>query len=422
MRGDTLPRILTPIPGPASRAWVDRLAHCEGPGVTYRRSREGLPGAAQEDPIVFASARGSNVTDADGNVLVDLSSSFGVTSVGHAHPEVARALARQARTLPHAMADVYPDTRRVELLEALRHRTGLERGILGSSGSDAVEAAVKTARMATGRHRILAFQGSYHGLSYGNLATTGYLSTWFRGPFGEQVAPFVDHVPFGGPLPSLAPYAAILVEPIQGRGGVNVPPSGWLARMVDQAHQAGTLVIFDEIFTGFGRTGAWFAFQHEGVVPDLLCVGKGLSSGFPISACMGRALVMDAWGPSPGEALHTQTFLGSPLGCAMALAAMEVMGRLDLPRRAARVGRFLMERLRRVPGVTSVRGRGLMVAAVLEGGGGPQICRSMLQKGWICLPTGESGDAIQLTPPLTIPTALLEGAVEALSTCLEERR
>lgn len=418
MNGTSLPHVRPPIPGPVSAAWVDRLARTECQGVTAHRVRP--PGAhlqGPEDPIVWSQARGANVLDVDGNLFVDLCSAFGVASVGHAHPRVVAAVRKQAARLPHAMADVFPDERRVELLEALCAVSGMDRVILGSSGSDAVEAAVKTARVATGRTRVLAFAGSYHGLSYGNVATTAFKAHLFRRPFEGQVAAHVDHAPFGGPLPSLEPYAAVLVEPIQGRGGVNVPPPGWLATLVREAHAAGSIVIFDEIFTGFGRTGAWFAFQDEGLDPDLVCVGKGMSSGFPISACLGRARVMDAWAPSDGEAIHTQTFLGNPLGCAMALAAISVLRDLDLPDRTRRRGRWFSRRLEAVPGVREVRGRGLLLA-VRTDANALDLSLRMLRKGYICLPVGEGVDLLGLSPPLVITRPQLDGAVRALAECL----
>ena len=227
--GQDLPRIITPIPGPRSRAWVDRLAPRECPAITARRARSGAPlGSASVDPPVWVSARGCNVLDADGNVLVDLTAGFAVASVGHAHPRVVSAGQQQMATLPHAMADVFFDPRRVELMETLHDLTGLDGAIFGSSGSDAVEAAMKTARLATSRSRILAFRGAYHGLSLGALPATDYLSDHFRAPFAGQVGDHVSHAPFGGPIPPLEGYAAVLLEPIQGRGGIHLPPRvGW---------------------------------------------------------------------------------------------------------------------------------------------------------------------------------------------------
>jgi 4-aminobutyrate aminotransferase/(S)-3-amino-2-methylpropionate transaminase len=422
MTGNDLPALVTPIPGPLSRGWVDRLALRECPAITARRARRAAAlGRADDDPPVWVAARGVNVRDADGNLLVDLTAGFGASSVGHAHPAVVAAGQHQLATLPHAMGDAYFHPGRVELLEVLADLTGLDRAILGSSGSDAVEAALKTARIATGRDRILAFDGSYHGLSYGALPVTGYKAGAFRAPFAGQLGLHVEHAPFGGPIPDLTGVGAVLVEPIQGRGGVRVPPAGWLASLGSRARAAGALLVFDEIFTGMGRTGSWFAFQDQGVKPDLLCVGKGLGGGFPISACLGSAAVMDAWGASTGEAIHTQTFLGNPVGCAMALATIGVIRDEGLREHAEREGAWLSRALASLPGVDGVRGRGLMVAPDLGSGvRALAASRAMLRRGWIVLPAGEAGEVLAFTPPLTVQRRVLEAAVQTLGSVLEE--
>ncbi len=422
MNGNQLPELITPLPGPGSRAWVDRLALRECPAITARRARRAaVLGRADDDPPVWERSQGCNVWDVDGNRLVDLTAGFGASSVGHAHPRVVAAGQEQLARLPHAMGDAYFHPGRVLLLERLARLSGLDRAILGSSGSDAVEAALKTACIASGSHRVLAFEGSYHGLSYGALAATGYKSGAFRAPFARQLGQHVSHAPFGGPIPDLRGFGAVIVEPLQGRGGVRVPPPGWLADLAQAARSAGALLIFDEIFTGMGRTGSWFAFQDQGVVPDLLCVGKGLGGGFPISACLGSARVMDAWGASSGEALHTQTFLGNPTGCAMALATLEVVEREGLREHAAVEGRWLSGALEALPGVQGVRGRGLMVAPELGSGARSLAAsRGMLRRGWIVLPAGEQGEVLAFTPPLTVSHALLEAAVAALAEVLED--
>jgi acetylornithine/succinyldiaminopimelate/putrescine aminotransferase len=406
--------VCTEVPGPASRAWVDRLARHECPAITARRARRAAAlGASDTDPIVWAEALGANVQDVDGNLFVDLCAGFGVASVGHRHPGVVAAGQDQLARLPHAMGDAFPDPRRIELLERLCALTGMDRVILGTSGSDAVEAAVKTALLATRRGRILAFSGAYHGLSSAPLAALGYHVDAFRGPFAAMLGTHVDHAPWGEDWPDLTPYAAVLVEPVQGRGGMRAPPPGWLERLHHAAHAAGALVIHDEIYAGLGRTGSLLASPLK---PDLLCLGKALGGGFPISACLGTAAAMDAWGASTGEAIHTQTFLGNPVGCAMALAALDVIVGDDLPARAASEGAWLAEALLATPGVTRVTGRGLMLGAHVADAFG--VTRRLLARGWLILPTGERGDALGFTPPLTISRTLLEGAVAALQECL----
>lgn len=408
--GDQLPHLRTPVPGPKSRAWVDRLAARECPAITARRARRAVAlGAADTDPPVWVEARGANVVDADGNVLVDLCAGFGVASVGHRHPEVVAAGQAQLGRLPHAMGDAFPDVRRVELMEALCDRTGMDRVILGLSGSDAVEAAVKTARLATGRSRFVAFTGGYHGLASAPLAAIGYHVEAFQRPFKELLGSHVRLAPYGGDWGELADVAAVLVEPVQGRGGMRAPPPGWLVELHAAARRAGALVIHDEIYSGLGRTGAFLASDLR---PDLLCLGKALGGGFPVSACLGTARAMDAWGASTGEAIHTQTFLGNPVGAAMGLTVLDLVDRLDLPARARALGERWSRALAAVPGVKRVSGRGLMVGVHLDDSLG--VTRRLLDRGWIVLPCGEHAEALGLTPPLTIHPDLLDAFVEAL--------
>ncbi|HXV36591.1 MAG TPA: aspartate aminotransferase family protein, partial [Myxococcota bacterium] len=331
------PSLATAIPGPRSRALARRLAAVECRNIM----------ALDPDPPIFwERASGANVWDVDGNRFVDLSAAFGVANVGHAHPRVCRAVAEQAERLLHAMGDVHPCALRVELLEALaRHYPGgvAARGMLGSSGSDAVEMALETALLATGRPGVVAFEGAYHGLSLGARDVIWWPA--FCEPFGARLAGLVAFARFGEARDVLraargcrAPVGAVLVEPIQGRGGERIPPDGFLAELRAICSAEGWLLIADEVYTGFGRTGRWFACEHEGVTPDLLCVAKGLASGMPISACLGRAELMDAWPRCDGEALRTQTFLGHPPGCAAALASIAVLEEEKLVERAAELG------------------------------------------------------------------------------------
>lgn len=422
--GESLPVLLTPVPGPASRAAVDRLAAHECPAITARRARRAQAlGAVDDDPFVWARARGANVEDVDGNVFVDLTAGFGVAAVGHAHPAVVAAGQAQLGRLPHAMGDAYPDAQRIALLERLASITGYDRAILGSSGSDAVEAALKTAVQATGRSTVLAFHGGYHGLSYGTLGVLGYKRDAFAGPFRGQLGDHVRLAPFGGALPDLSDVGAVLVEPIQGRGGVRVPPDGWLEGLVAAAHAAGAVVIFDEIYTGLRRTGPWLRAHAVGVRPDLVCVGKALAGGFPVSACLGTAEVMDAWGASTGEAIHTQTFLGNPTGCAMALAALDVLesGLPDPEETGAWLAAQLDARGLRHRGAGMLRG--VVVPEPLR------VSRGLLQRGWIVLPSGQpsvgpgedpdgGGLVLCLTPPLCITRTQLQGFLEALDEVL----
>lgn len=410
------------MPGPRSKQLAARLARVEGQNVTCM-----LP----EAPIFWERAQASNVWDVDGNRFVDLGGAFGVANVGHAHPRVARAVAAQSATLLHAMGDVQPSEPKVELLEALVARFpggGAARAVLGSSGSDAVESALKTALLATGKPAVIAFEGAYHGLSLGALD-----ATWrsdFRDPFAARLPGAVrfarfgdlDHVRSTADAPGPA-VGALMVEPIQGRGGLRIPPDGFLAGLRELCDARGWLLIADEVFTGFGRTGRWFACEHEGVVPDLLCLGKGLASGMPLSACVGRRRVMDAWPRSRGEALHTQTFLGHPPGCAAALASLAVLEEEKLPQAAQQKGALslavLNECLGDHPDVREVRGRGLMIGVEVSSREvALATCARALRRGLILLPAGDEGCVLSITPPLSIEAGLLRDALQLLASCL----
>ena len=415
--GTNLPHLRSVIPGPQSQQWIDRLARHECPAVTARRARRASSlGVAQDDPIVWKSAIGSNVVDVDGNCFVDLTAGFGVAGAGHRNEKVVQALQHQSTQLLHAMGDAFPDPQRIKLMEQLAELTELDQCLLGCSGSDSIEAAIKTARLATGRHEVLAFHNGYHGLAFGSLAATDYKADSFRAPFVNQLGAHVQHAEYGGNIPDLSTIGAVIVEPVQGRGGIVEPPSGWLATLIDKAHAAGALVIFDEIYTGFGRTGDRFATFHEslnGRRPDLICIGKAMAGGFPISACVGSAEVMAAWGASKGEALHTQTFLGNPLGSAMALAAIAELE--DLRPAVGEKSHFLRQQLEN--NSLHVRGRGLMLGIELDDA--LSASRKLLKKGYIVLPAGPNCEVLAVTPPLCITEKQLKDFVQQLLSVID---
>jgi 4-aminobutyrate aminotransferase-like enzyme len=298
--------------------------------------------------------------------------------------------------------------------------------------------------LATGRHGVIAFTGAYHGLGYGALNATQ--REFFRKPFQPQLREFAHFVQFPARIADFAAVefqirhlirrewiGAILVEPVQARGGINIPPPGFLPLLRKLCDESGTLLIADEIYTGFGRTGKWFACEHSGVAPDLICLGKALTGGFPLSACVGRADLMDAaWPASTGEAIHTSTFLGHPVGCAMALAQIAEIEKLKLPERAAELGEFLLGELQslqsEIPNLKleiHPRGLGLMAGVELRRrDGSPATAetfaavKNLLQRGFIFLPEGEYGNVISFTPPLTITRAQLAKAIAALKEVL----
>lgn len=437
MTDQDLPALRTEVPGPKSRELGRRLRQVESRNVT-RIDRRG--------PIFWSEAAGATVVDVDGNRFVDLTAGFGVAAAGHANAAVAAAVAEQSARLPHAMGDVHPAAAKVELLERLAGLApgDLEVSILAANGSDAVEAALKTAVMATGRPGVVAFEGGYHGLGYGALSVAGLER--FREPFERQLYRGVRFAPFPGDASSGSaptseeavdtvrrqvlespdsadPVGAVIVEPIQGRAGIRVPPDGFLPALRDLCSELGVLLILDEIYTGLGRTGRWFACDHEGVIPDLLLIGKSLGGGLPLSAVVGTAETMAAWPESTGEAIHTSTFLGNPVACAAAVAHLREIDEGGLVDRAEALGAVVemrMEEWVRSRGwAASHRGKGLMRAIRLDGADAPQLASeamaAALRKGVLILP---EGDALAVTPPLVITEAQLDYALDVLEDVL----
>lgn len=413
MTGADLPALRTSLPGPRSQAHVDVLAQHECPAVTARRARRAASlGAVDDDPVVWAEAVGSNVLDVDGNRFIDLTSGFGVAFVGHRHPAVVAAAQEQTGRLIHAMGDAWPDASRIELLARLGALAPgeLSVSLLGLSGSDAVDAAVKTAVLHTGRSKVLTFHGGYHGLATGVLPLQGYKQA-FTEPFAGLCRDAGPRLDFACSMAEVREALAsgdvglVLVEPIQGRGGMRPAPSGWLADLAHEARRAGALLAVDEIQSGLGRTGRWFASQADDVEPDLLCVGKALAGGFPMSACIGTPEVMAAWGASTGEALHTQTFLGHPVGSAAAVATLDLIENQGLVAQAAERGVALRGALEAAG--YRVRGAGLMLGVEL-GARSFAVSRALLRRGFIVLPAGQHGEVLGLTPPVCLTDAQIE--------------
>lgn len=436
------------FPMTRSEAVLATLQAYESRNVTYVDPAGGWP-------VVWARARGCHVWDEEGRRYLDLTAAFGVAAAGHANPRVVRAGQRQMGTLLHAMGDVHPHALKAELARRLSETTfgrwrrgGRGKVIFGSSGFEAVEAALKTARLATGRPGVVVFTGAYHGVGYGALNVThrGH----FRDPFRNQLREFGRFVPFpsGASWPAVEPslaavraafaageVGAILVEPVQARGGIRIPHPRFLRELRRLADEHQALLILDEIYTGFGRTGAWFATEHSRVVPDLICLGKALTGGFPLSACVGQSDIMDAaWPPSDGEAIHTSTFLGHPVGCAMALAQLEELEQRDLPGRAREMGKLLVGCLQTelnlgkafAPGWRlTLRAVGLMVGVELHRSDGTpatreslQVVKELLAQGVVVLPEGEHAEVIGLTPPLTLSATDARRAVRILGRVL----
>lgn len=401
-------------------------------------------------PIVWERAKGNYVWDIECRRYIDLTAAFGVAAAGHANPRVVKAGQKQMEKLLHAMGDVHPHPLKAALAQKLSEITfgrwtkgGRGKTIFCNSGFEAVEAALKTAKLATGKPGIIAFEGAYHGVGYGALNATH--REHFRGGFRSQVKSFGHFAPFPKTETDLKPLeqqlralfkkqkiGAILLEPMQARGGINIPPPSCLTLLRKLCNEHKSLLILDEIYTGFGRTGKWFACEHSGVIPDIICLGKALTGGFPLSACVGSNVIMDqAWPPSNGEAIHTSTFLGHPVGCAMALTQIDELKKNKLPAQSHKLGLLLTKLLKSLTPPQGlkfdVRVSGLMAGLEIRTQDNqpatPIVLKTinrLLQRGFILLPEGEFANVISLTPPLTITEAELRRTVKAIGECLTE--
>jgi 4-aminobutyrate aminotransferase-like enzyme len=419
---------------------LNMLRDHESPNVTFIDPEGGWP-------IVWERARGMYVWDVEGKRYLDLTAAFGVAAAGHANPRVVAAGQRQMSKLLHAMGDVHPHALKAQLARELsritfeRWNKTSAKTIFTNSGFEAVEAALKTAMLATNKPGVIAFESGYHGLGYGALSATH--RAHFRSLFVSQLGNFGQFATFPKSETDLSrtekelrkllrtnKVGAILVEPIQVRGGINIPPPRFLALLRRLCDEHDALLVLDEIYTGFGRTGKWFACEHDKVVPDLICLGKALTGGFPLSACVGCADIMDrAWPVSTGEAIHTSTFLGHPVGCAMALAQIREIESKRLVEGSAKVGDAALKVCHKQLPSAQVRGRGLLIGIELfESNGKPAtnkslaIIKRMLARGFVLLPEGEHANVISLTPPLIISEAQLRVTITAMKDELEKVR
>ena len=437
-QADAAPAIRTTYPGPRSRAVLERMAVVEGAGL-----RTGGGGPA---PLVVESANGSLLTDPDANVFIDLYASFAAATLGHCHPEVTDAIQRQAGRLTHA-SSAFATEVRAEFQEALLEiaPAGLDRSLLAITGADANELALKLARTATGRHDVIAFSGGYFGRAAGIAGLNGkaafrtrvgidadahffpypYPYRWELGEpeeAGRQVLQLIATALEDGASGIGAP-AAIFVEPIQGNGGVVIPPDGFLEGLRFLCDRHGALLVFDEIQAGFGRSGTMWAAERWGVSPDLMTVGKGIGGGVALAAVVGRSEHMSHWEPGT----HTSTFLANGLNLAAGVAAIGVMRRDRLWERSAELGALLLDRLRRDlasdDGVGEVRGAGLFIGLELvsdhesrrpDRQRAARVRQGCLEAGVIVGLGGHAENVVKVSPPLTISEPQLDAAASIL--------
>jgi 4-aminobutyrate aminotransferase len=400
MEAASEPRLVTGIPGPRTLAVIE---------ADHKVTSPSLPRAY---PFAPARGAGSMIEDVDGNLFLDFNAGIAVCSTGHAHPKVVEAIKEQAdRLLHYSGGDFYlPIYAEVcGELDRITEVGGPARTFLTNSGTEAVEGAIKLARNSTGRQYLIAFIGGFHGRSYGSVSLTASKAKYHAG-FGPLL-PGVLHAPFGVPpseyiepviFARLVPpneVAAIVVEPILGEGGYVVPPDGWLGQLRELCSRHGILLIVDEIQTGMGRTGRMWAYQHEGITPDIVLAGKGIASGMPLGAMIARHDIM-TW----EKGAHGSTYAGNPVCCAAALATMELLEG-ELIENAARVGSDLLDALRhlqdRQPLIREARGRGLMIGVEFENGETADAVElACLRRGLLVLRSGDS--AIRIAPPLVL--------------------
>jgi len=435
-------QLVTEIPGPASLELNKRRAAAVSHGVNVSL------------PVFVARAGGGIVEDVDGNRLIDLGSGIAVTTIGNSSPRVVDAVRAQVADFTHTCFMVTPYEEYIAVAEELNRITpgsGEKRSVLFNSGAEAVENAIKVARSYTRKPAVVAFNHAYHGRTNLTLALTAK-SMPYKSGFGP-FAPEVYRAPLSYPYrdglldKELATdgekaaartirviesqigadsLAAVLIEPIQGEGGFIVPAEGFLPALLDWCRRNDVVFIADEVQTGFARTGAMFACEHDGIEPDLICTAKGIADGLPLSAVTGRAQIMDA----PHTGGLGGTFGGNPVACAAALATIETIERDGLIERAQQLERLMTEPLLRLQAaddrIGDVRGRGAMIAVELVKSGtaepDPELTEALSKAahaaGVIVLTCGMFGNIIRLLPPLTISDELLIDGVDNLSRIL----
>lgn len=375
--------------------------------------------------IEVASARGCVVVDARGHEYLDLLSGIGVASIGHAHPAVLRAVQDQAARYLHTMVyGEYIQEPQVRLAHRLAEMTPepLSVTYFTNSGTEAVEGALKTARKYTRRSRLVSFVGSFHGDTLGSVSVGG--NPTYRTPF-EPLLPTVTFLAFSDRRALGAiddSVAAVIIEPIQGEGGVRIPDAGFLPALRRRCSEVGAVLIFDEVITGFGRTGKVFAAEHWQVVPDILVLAKALGGGMPLGAFMSRPDILQTLSRDPPLA-HVTTFGGHPVCCAAGLAALDVMLADRLPQRAEEKGHEFMTRLRALlgrGGLTGVRGRGLLIGLDFRHRGASQrFVKRCFAGGLVLGWTLHDDSVVRLAPPLIISSAEIDRAIAIMATALD---
>ena len=425
----TEPRIATELPGPRARAVLERDTRFVSPS---------LPRAYA---LVPARGAGAVIEDVDGNAFLDFNAGIAVCSTGHAHPDVVSAINRQSEELIHYSASdfylpIYSET--CARLDEIAPFEGPSKSFLTNSGTEAVEAALKLARNATGRQYVIGFFGSFHGRSYGSVSLTASSAKYKAGfgpmlpgvvhaPYADRMVDytnldeaetpgFIEDVLFRRTVPS-DEVAAIVVEPVLGEGGYVVPPAPWMRDLRRICDQYGILLIADEVQSGMGRTGKMWAIEHFDIRPDIVAAGKGIASGMPLGAMIARSELM-TW----EKGAHGSTYGGNPLSCAAALVTIDLIEK-ELASNAIEMGRVLIEGVRQVTAesssVVDVRGLGLMIGVELAT---PALATAVeeacFQRGLLVLGCGDK--AVRMSPPLLIERAQVESGLHVFSEVIDE--
>ncbi len=399
-------------------AWLQRLISIEGQDASYR----------PEKALVLDMAKDSMLWDVEGNSYIDLCAGFGALPLGHNNEDVyARVRAAENNdAIVHGLGDLFPSQVKIELMETLLSLLPpyLNQVLLAVTGSQAVELAMKTAMLASQGSGFIAFHGAYHGVDLGALALSGQEK--FRTPFDSWLnRDHVQHLPFRCDVSVLHQAferfreqgvrpAAIIVEPIQCRGGFHAATIEWLKTLRALCDQEGCFLIFDEVFTGLGRAGS-LSFADR-VACDLLCLGKALGGGMPLSACVGAEKLMKAWPLNEGEAIHTGTFFGHPYSCRVGLATLQTLVEKNLSERAMKLGECIQAELRESLSaskrVREVRGSGLMIAVEFaKASDAIFVMKELQEEGVIVIPCGTQGECVSFSPALNIDEKLFKKAV-----------
>lgn len=454
--GEKLPKLMTNIPGPESKKFAMMSMKYEPQSIT-RFSTDMCP-------IFWKEAIGANVIDVDGNIYVDCTSGFGVSAIGHTSPFIVKVLQEQSKHLLHSMGDIFPNNLRVILSKRITEIIGRDKKlqvIFANSGSECVEIAIKAALLYSHKPGIIAFTGSFHGQTLGALNFTGHQD--IKEPFKQYL--FSNHIrfmPFPYPyregdnneqFPSISrclefieneiknsknsksEIGTVIFEPIQGCNGYIIPPDSFIKNLYEICKKYNVLMIADEVFTGFGRTGKWLAMDHIGVSADIVCIGKALGGGIPISACVASKEIFEAFQSSSFLPLHGSTFSGNPIACACALETIHQIESQNLLESSSKKGQIFLDKLLRLKQkyqlIGDVRGRGLLVAIEIVKDRNTKepapletlnIINEALHKGLVLLLTRiPEANVIGLAPPLTITNEQIDFTIKTLDDCIRNQ-